>query len=202
MLEKEISSPKTKQCRRLGTAAALSAGGEKRAERKRRGVPYTALQAWQLWYPSIHPAEIGVARAPALPYFDKRSFPYSRRWALTAHPAWASSPAVALHRSSPLTGKPGSLQIRAAVSLLMLLSSTAPSCYREKSCRVCSCTKILRISPQKIDHLQQTTNWVTLWMFSPGAHAVPLMAKVAVELPITCLSPKPCTPPQLRNLLL
>lgn len=48
MLEKEISSPKTKQCRRLGTLAALSAGGEKRAERKRRGVPYTALQAWQL----------------------------------------------------------------------------------------------------------------------------------------------------------
>lgn len=49
MLEKEISSPKTKQCRGLRTAVTVSTGGRRGLNaREERGVTYTAFRSWQL----------------------------------------------------------------------------------------------------------------------------------------------------------
>lgn len=48
MLEKEVSSPKTKQRRGLRTAIAASTGGRRGLNaREEREVTYTALWSWQ-----------------------------------------------------------------------------------------------------------------------------------------------------------
>lgn len=188
MLEKEVSSPKTKQRRGLRTAIAASTGGRRGLNaREERGVTYTALWSWQLWYPSSIPLRL-------------ESF-----WPQPCHVL--TSVAFSMVEVEPhcrscmgaisLAGNPGSSQIRADVRLLMSLSSLAPPVTERRATETVVTWNVKDFSPR---------DWQSVTDYKLGkscgcsvlGHLLSLQwPKVVVELQhVTHLSPKPGTPPK------
>lgn len=74
MLEKEISSPKTKQHRESRTAVVAGTGGRRGLNARGEGSHLYHPPVLAAVKPFIHSTKTGVALASAFPCFDKCSF--------------------------------------------------------------------------------------------------------------------------------